>query len=214
MQALSGTISRLLLASYRDHSVEHFEHSLRLVHAALEGSLLGKESHESIRSIIHAPNSALSQKIFEAEQDNLYVEPISAGRVLIGALTSALQAISSTARSGAHVNNKEAVFLLVSQLMAAPLQQAATLFGDLLHSRIGAPTSYQANLFQYFYLCFALSVTVILGVEGSGGTTKMSAELCALQLTLRQHSDFLVTDGSASEQHPWIVAELAKFRAA
>jgi len=63
MEALSATISALLRASLSHHSEECFHQCVTIVHSAILSTVLGKETQASINSIIHAPNSALSQKV-------------------------------------------------------------------------------------------------------------------------------------------------------
>jgi len=177
-------------------------------------------------------------QIFEAEQDNLYVEPISAGRVLITSLRTALHAIlypsdlaatngvaSSTSPTSPASPDiftiRRTVMPWVTALLTPQLLHASTLFGDLLqHS---TPTSYQANLFQYFYLSFLLSTEVIQGVVGtSGEMMQVRVELQKLVSALGAAEgvagavDTVGVDhagapaNSAALQHPWITSELAK----
>ena len=62
LQSLSSTISSLLQRAHT-HSAEHFQQAVRVVYRAFLDSALGKETQASINVIIHAPNSALSQKV-------------------------------------------------------------------------------------------------------------------------------------------------------
>ena len=62
LQSLSSTISSLLQRAHT-HSAEHFQQAVRVVYRAFLDSALGKETQASINAIIHAPNSALSQKV-------------------------------------------------------------------------------------------------------------------------------------------------------
>ena len=160
------------------------------------------------------------------------MEPISAGRVLITALRTALHAIlypsDLATTNGAASPNSPDIFTIrrtvmpwVTALLTPQLLHATALFGDLLqHS---TPTSYQANLFQYFYLSFLLSTEVIQGVAGtSGEMMQVRVELQKLVSTLAAAEgvagavDSVGVDhagaatNSAALQHPWITAELAK----
>ena len=142
-------------------------------------------------------------QIFEAEQDNLYVEPISAGRALIAALLDALTTVL-----GATSANQQSVLSFLAELLSPVLLQAATLFGDLLCGKEGTPTSYQANLFQYFYLCFTLSTRLLQLTAGDN-----VGELAQLKEAVQKLGSQLAVKGVATTtavQHPWITTELSK----
>jgi len=145
-------------------------------------------------------------QIFEAEQDNLYVEPISAGRALVAALLDALTLVL-----GATSANQQSVMLFLAELLSPVLLQAATLFGDLLCGKEGTPTSYQANLFQYFYLCFTLSTSVLQLTASSNAAAGELAPLKeAVQKLGTQFSTMNVATTTTAVQHPWITTELIK----
>lgn len=151
--------------------------------------------------------SSVVVQIFEAEQDNLYVEPISAGRALVAALLDALTTVL-----GATSANQQSVLSFLAELLSPVLLQAATLFGDLLCGKEGTPTSYQANLFQYFYLCFTLSTSVL---QLSASSNAAAGELAQLKEAVQKLGTQLsamsvINTTSTAVQHPWITTELNK----
>jgi len=136
----------------------------------------------------------------------LYVEPISAGRALVAALLDALSTVLDT-------TSAKSVMLFLAELLSPVLLQAATLFGDLLCGKEGTPTSYQANLFQYFYLCFTLSTSVLQlacrsnAVAGELAQLKEAVQKLGTQLSTRVKD---VATTTTAVQHPWITTELNK----
>lgn len=160
---------------------------------------------------------SISLQIFEAEQDNLYVEPISAGRAVIAALLDSLRTVLcltpdaaalTTVATTAVTATKASALAFLAELLSPVLLQAATLFGDLLQGADGTPTSYQANLFQYFYLCFTLSTRLLALTDSLD--SQNSGEFKALRDAVQKVSALLSSTSSNMVQHPWITAELSK----
>ena len=109
---------------------------------------------------------------------------------------------------GATSANQQSVLSFLAELLSPVLLQAATLFGDLLCGKEGTPTSYQANLFQYFYLCFTLSTRVLQLT-----TTSSAGELVQLKEAVQKLGSQLAVQDVATTtvvQHPWITTELSK----
>jgi hypothetical protein len=125
-------------------------------------------------------------QIFEAEQDNLYIEHISAGKVLVSALRIALAAPGAVdARSLADA--------------VAHCTSAAGHYRSLLADAEGQST-YQPTLFRYFFLSFHLARAVVQSANVGD------------ELALEQLREELLScaEGGAGaiRLHPWITAEL------
>lgn len=123
-------------------------------------------------------------QIFEAEQDNLYVEPICAGRVLISALTRAVKTVLSGPNAAP----------LTAWLNTSVVPSCVDAVG---HFQVSTEAqSYQPLLFQYFYLSFLLGRTMNAVTVASE-----AFETCRVS-------------GGAGEcrdkTHPWILTEFAR----
>jgi hypothetical protein len=131
----------------------------------------------------------LSQ-IFEAEQDNLYIEHISAGKVLVSALRAALSAPGAMdARSLADA--------------VAHCTAAAGHYRSLLADAEGQST-YQPTLFRYFFLSFHLARAM---VQSANMGDEQALERLRSELLSCAEGGAAVSAG-AIRLHPWITAEL------
>lgn len=99
-------------------------------------------------------------QIFEAEQDNLYFEHITAGKVLVSAVRKVL-----TTDSHADMSFVEAA--------AAHCSRASELLQALVAGGRGQDT-YQPALFRYFYLFLHLAGAL----DGQAHTKAKLAEVC------------------------------------
>jgi hypothetical protein len=118
-------------------------------------------------------------QIFEAEQDNLYFEHVSAGRALIAALQEA-----SCAQQEVAVTHCAAALQHLLSLLCEPAGQS----------------TYQPALFRYFYLSLVLTRAVLQGEAGGPAVAvRLQARLGKAAEAAKQH---------ATRVHPWIAAEL------
>ena len=137
-------------------------------------------------SLTHVSFLAAEIQIFEAEQDNLYLEHVSAGRVLIAALTLA-------SRSGRTVLEDLATHC------ASAAQQLTALLSD-----VAGQSSYQPVLFRYFYLSLLLARSLV-DIASTG--QQQGAGLDALRVALIACSE-AAGKADPARIHPWIASEL------
>lgn len=130
-----------------------------------------------------------SHQIFEAEQDNLYFEHVSAGKTLIAALQHAVvPSIGTAERAGTW--QVEA---------AAHCSTAVRHLQALLRDPAGQST-YQPTLFRYFFLSLCLAQAVVRRMPGDDTAT---AELKQGLAVAAENASI-----DSDRVHPWILMQL------
>jgi hypothetical protein len=145
---------------------------------------------EGTRAILQADGNTLNEKIFEAEQSNLHIEPLVGAHVLAVAVAETAKRLMSTTNIENHAFQEGRKIIIAA--MNQYIQDAQSMLnedqGD--HEWVGG-FSYQKDVFTYLY------GALHLGVMGA-----MRCKEC-LDISVNMNHNI-----KSSTSHPWILNSL------